>query len=215
MKKILCFGDSNTFGYIPESAKRYDENTRWTALLNKKLGSNYTVIEGGYNNRNGFTDSIDGEFFTGYKILPQYLKDNIDIDIVILWIGINDIQKFYNPTFDDIRTGLDSMIKTLKLSVNDIIVVSPPEISENILKGHFSYQFDETSVEKFKHLPELYKDVSDKNNVHFININQYIKVSEFDGLHYSKESHSIIADILYKYIKTIFAEQLNYEISSN
>ena len=33
MKRILCYGDSNTWGYIPENGKRYDNLTRWTKVL--------------------------------------------------------------------------------------------------------------------------------------------------------------------------------------
>lgn len=33
---ILCFGDSNTWGYKPDKSGRYDENIRWTGLLQKK-----------------------------------------------------------------------------------------------------------------------------------------------------------------------------------
>ena len=42
---ILCFGDSNTWGYKPDKSGRYDENIRWTGLLQKKLGSGYHIIE--------------------------------------------------------------------------------------------------------------------------------------------------------------------------
>lgn len=41
---ILYFGDSNTWGYKPDKTGRFDENTRWTALLQKKLGTEYQVI---------------------------------------------------------------------------------------------------------------------------------------------------------------------------
>lgn len=34
---ILCFGDSNTYGYKPDGTGRFDTNTRWTSLLQKKL----------------------------------------------------------------------------------------------------------------------------------------------------------------------------------
>ena len=44
---ILCFGDSNTWGYKPDKTGRFDENTRWTALLQKKLGPAYHIIEEG------------------------------------------------------------------------------------------------------------------------------------------------------------------------
>lgn len=40
---ILCFGDSNTWGYKPDKSGRYDENIRWTGLLQKKLGSGYSI----------------------------------------------------------------------------------------------------------------------------------------------------------------------------
>jgi len=41
MYRIVCFGDSNTWGYDPETGERFDENTRWTALLQKMLGEEY------------------------------------------------------------------------------------------------------------------------------------------------------------------------------
>ena len=44
MKKILCYGDSNTFGYNPFDASRLDEKTRWTALLQENLGSDFEII---------------------------------------------------------------------------------------------------------------------------------------------------------------------------
>lgn len=46
MKQIICFGDSNTYGYIPGTGKRYPWGIRWTSILNEKLGfENYRVVE--------------------------------------------------------------------------------------------------------------------------------------------------------------------------
>ena len=44
MKKILCYGDSNTFGYNPVDGSRFDDKTRWTALLQENLGSDFEII---------------------------------------------------------------------------------------------------------------------------------------------------------------------------
>jgi len=40
MKRILCFGDSNTYGYDPRSffGDRYDAQNRWTDLLSVATG---------------------------------------------------------------------------------------------------------------------------------------------------------------------------------
>lgn len=45
MKQIVCFGDSNTYGYIPENGERYPWGVRWTSLLNEKLGYGKYHIE--------------------------------------------------------------------------------------------------------------------------------------------------------------------------
>lgn len=48
MKEILCFGDSNTYGLIPGTTRRYDRETRWTGILAEKLyDKGYRIIEEG------------------------------------------------------------------------------------------------------------------------------------------------------------------------
>ena len=49
---ILCFGDSNTWGYKPDKTGRFDEKTRWTGLLQQKLGPEYHIIEEGTKKAN-------------------------------------------------------------------------------------------------------------------------------------------------------------------
>ena len=49
--KILCYGDSNIWGYIPATGKRYPANIRWTGLLQEKLGNDFEIIEEGLNSR--------------------------------------------------------------------------------------------------------------------------------------------------------------------
>ena len=44
---ILCFGDSNTWGYKPDKSGRYDENIRWTGLLQKNSDLDITLLEEG------------------------------------------------------------------------------------------------------------------------------------------------------------------------
>ena len=46
-KHILCFGDSNTWGYCAQTNERYADNERWTQVLQKLLGSDWMLIEEG------------------------------------------------------------------------------------------------------------------------------------------------------------------------
>ena len=60
MKKILCYGDSNTFGFNPKDGSMFDDKTRWTAVLKENLGSDYEIIEEGACDRTGFVDNDKG-----------------------------------------------------------------------------------------------------------------------------------------------------------
>ena len=203
MKKVLCFGDSNTYGFVPEKCARYDKNTRWTGVLQALCGSDFSIIEGGCNNRTAFVDNPAGAEQTGYKILPKYLKAEY-FDIIILAIGVNDLQLFFKPTLKEFEQGIEKLIKITKdLSPNaKIILVCPSKLDlAGIKSGVFSFQFDEISVEKSYHLPQIYKKLAEKYACELVDLNEIVKVSPLDGLHFSAESHKTIAENLYKNLK--------------
>lgn len=203
MKKILCFGDSNTYGFIPQSGLRYDKNTRWTGILQSLCGSDFSIIEGGCNNRTAFVDNPAGAEQTGYKILPEYFTKDY-FDIVVLAIGINDLQLFFKPTLKEFEQGIEKLIKITKdLSPNaKIILVCPSKLDlAGIKSGVFNFQFDEISVEKSYHLPQIYKKLAEKHACKLVDLNEIAKVSPLDGLHFSAESHKTIAENLYKNLK--------------
>ena len=200
MKKILCFGDSNTYGFIPQSGLRYDNNTRWTGVLQSLCKDKFKIINEGCNNRTAFIDNPAGIEQTGYKILPKILKSE-NFDIIILAIGINDLQLFFKPTLQEFEQGIEKLIQTTKTlsPKSEIILVCPSKLNlEGINSGMFSFQFDNISVEKSFKLPNIYKSLAEKYNCKFLDLNDVTSVSPLDGLHYSPESHRKIAEKLYK-----------------
>lgn len=203
MKKVLCFGDSNTYGFVPGKCTRYDKNTRWTGVLQSLCRNELEVIEAGCNNRTAFIDNPAGIEQTGYKILPKYLKAEY-FDIIILAIGVNDLQLFFKPTLKEFEQGIEKLIKiTKELSPKSkIILTCPAKLNlDGINNGIFNYQFDEISVEKSYHLPQIYKKLAEKHACKLVDLNEIAKVSPLDGLHFSAESHKTIAENLYKNLK--------------
>lgn len=203
MKKVLCFGDSNTYGFIPQSGLRYDKNTRWTGILQSLCRNELEVIEAGCNNRTAFIDNPAGIEQTGYKILPKYLKAEY-FDIIILAIGVNDLQLFFKPTLKEFEQGIEKLVQiTKELSPKSkIILTCPAKLNlDGINNGIFSFQFDEISVETSYHLPQIYKKLAEKHACKLVDLNEIAKVSPLDGLHFSPESHKKIAENLYKNLK--------------
>ena len=200
MKKILCYGDSNTFGFNPKDFSRYDKNTRWTGILQSNLGEEYQVINEGANNRTGFTDNPQGELYSAQKHYPKLISQMKDIDIIILSIGTNDLQFLYNINSDAIEQGLEKLITISKTKTNNIIIIPPVKLSENILKGFFNNQFDQASIEKSQTAGEIYIKLAKNHECKIFDINEFTHPSISDGLHYSEESHKLIADKLTEFI---------------
>ena len=204
MKKILCFGDSNTYGYIPNNGARYDKNTRWTGVLSLLSHGKFKIIEDGCNNRTAFAANPAGKIFTGYEILPELLTD--DFDAVVLAIGINDTQFLYNLSSIEIASGVEKLINIVKVKSPQakILLVAPSILTEDVLNGNFACLFDRTSIEKSRQLPLLYQKIAEKQNIEFLDLNSVAKTSSLDGLHYAPEQHLKIAQVIFTILSELF-----------
>lgn len=204
MKKILCFGDSNIYGYIPNNGARYDKNTRWTGVLSLLSHGKFEIIEDGCNNRTAFAANPAGKIFTGYEILPELLTD--DFDAVVLAIGINDTQFLYNLSSIEIASGVEKLINIVKVKSPQakILLVAPSILTEDVLNGNFACLFDRTSIEKSRQLPLLYQKIAEKQNIEFLDLNSVAKTSSLDGLHYAPEQHLKIAQVIFTILSELF-----------
>ena len=92
MKNILCFGDSNTWGYEPLVARRYPADVRWPGVLQNSLGSDYRVIEEGLNGRTTFINEDERPLRSGSDVLPIILESHRPLNLVVVMLGTNDLK---------------------------------------------------------------------------------------------------------------------------
>lgn len=215
MKTILCFGDSNVRGVIPEKSrdnlvKVYDKNKRWTGILQKLLGDEYNVIEEGMGGRTTQFDEINPgrPYRNGLKDLPLFLEAHYPIDLVIFLLGINDTKTQYNASPEKIAEGMKKCILLVKNSTRGrdeqspgVLLLSPVPILK--IENLHAY-FDKYSVEKSQLLSSLYKKISDEEHCAFLNTGEHITASKNDGLHLDEAMHSLMADLIYEKIKEIY-----------
>ena len=210
MKSVVCFGDSNTYGYNPGNGDRYPESVRWTGLLQGLLGEDYRVIEEGLNGRTTVFDDPNDDWKKGIDYIKGILCTHRPVDYLVIMLGSNDMKNFFNATPEAIAEGLKEIIKktesVMELKqgyVPKILVVSPPEISTDILTGPFSGSFDEAAIDKSKRLAEFYRKVADKHGCGFIDAKQYVKPSKEDGLHLDAQGHKGLAEIIAKTVQAL------------
>jgi len=203
MKKILCYGDSNTFGFNPKNGARFDINTRWSGILKNNLKESFEVIEEGLNNRSGFVDDTNDLNYSAFLHLPKILEKHKDIDILIFAIGTNDSQFRFNVDYETIEKRLENIINLIKNKNIKPIIIPPVKLTKQILKGTFVNFFDEKSIVKSEKIFPIYKKIADKYDCSYFDFNDFVEPSIVDGLHYDELSHQIIAQKLSDFIKLL------------
>lgn len=200
-KHILCFGDSNTHGYCAdpsdslEHGERFNENERWTCLLQRALGESYLVIENGVNGRTtAFSDPFRS-YISGLDSIEAELMAHRRVDLLIVMLGTNDVKERYNMNATCIGFGLEKLCYTA--SVTDawtdnkpnILVIAPPHISEAM---------DDPTMgvgcpEKSRQLAAVYEAVCEKHGWHFLDCEGVAEFNTVDFMHFTAEDHRKLA----------------------
>ncbi len=215
MKRVFCYGDSNTYGDdgrrvpIDGSHGRYDEQQRWTCRLQTLLGEQWHIYESGLNGRTTvFEDPLEAGR-CGIATLDVAFKTCAPVDLAVVMLGTNDLKDMFNASAEVIATGLEKLILRLKWliasSLNPqakILILSPANVRRSA-GGCFYYDFSERSVEKGLLLPRYYSSVACSQNCHFADVSQWTEVDESDGVHLNPDGHDILAHQLWKLIPTI------------
>ena len=98
MHRIVCYGDSNTWGYIAGEGSRLPENQRWPSILQRKLGPDYEVVEAGVSGRTISLDDPDVAGRTGLKTLNEVLDGASPFTHLIVMLGTNDTKMVFHQT---------------------------------------------------------------------------------------------------------------------
>jgi lysophospholipase L1-like esterase len=199
MKTVLCYGDSNTYGYNPENGFRYEYEERWTSILEDQLKDIARVIPEGLNGRTTcFEDEIrPGR--NGWTYLEPCLHSHGPIDLVVLMLGTNDLKIRFQLTPTDIGKGIDRLIRTI-LSVTmqkrmdgkpaKILLMSPPHLGDNLADIPAGEEMGfERGIEYSKRLAPVYEEWAKFHGIGFLDAALYAKPSQLDACHLTRESH--------------------------
>ena len=194
-QNILCFGDSNTWGYVPVSADRYARDVRWPGVMATALGANFHVIEEGLCGRTTvWDDPIEGDK-NGARYLPACLASHQPLDLVILMLGTNDLKARFSLPALDIAAGAERLVRMIQSSASGrggkspaILLAAPPPIDTH---GEEAEMFA-GGREKSLVFAARYAAVAERCACSFIDVGQHIAVDAADGIHYSADAHRLL-----------------------
>lgn len=207
-KRILIYGDSYTFGKIPDG-NRFDSATRFTGITQGYLGSEYEIIEEGLRGRtiageNGFFPHRDG-----LKQFDGIVGSHFPLDLVIIFLGTNDSNSSRKSTPEELVSPLIKYIrgvswwsKHLGFPKPRIALVIPPTIDEVASDKAFKNIFN-GSGEKILAMQKLIKQLADDNKVLTFDASRVVTVSQVDGIHLDSDNNRLLGRALAQFIKEV------------
>jgi len=202
--KVLCYGDSNTYGQKPDKTGRYEADVRWTGVLQELLGNDYYVIEEGLGSRTTDLDYDKKPGRNGKTYLTPCLQSHNPVDVVTIMLGTNDLKIEYRRSAEEIAAALGGLIDDVRTygaaksgGQPEIIVISPVEINDQAPRftEFYTGYYDAESMVESKKLPEAIQKVAEEKGVHFINAATVSNPGE-DGIHFSQESERPLAELI-------------------
>ena len=205
---VLCYGDSNTYGYDPYTGSRYPYEKRWTTILGEMLGDRYEVIPEGLNGRTTAYDRPGALWKNGITSFTACLGTHKPVDYLIIMLGTNDCNAGLGLSAEQIAGGMENLVKIaeketpgLQGYIPEIIVTAPAAIQGDYENSPFAYELTPESVQKSHDIGPMYEELAKKHGMRFADATTGIEVSE-DCEHLTEEGHRQLADLLYKAIIT-------------
>ena len=206
-KRILCFGDSNTWGYNGVNKERFEEDIRWTGRLQSLLGEGYTVIEEGHNGRTTVWDDPVENRLAGLTYLWPCMESHSPFDLIVIMLGTNDTKTYFSMTAQNIADAAGRLVRIVQSSdfgrghqAPQVLLVSPILIANNEV---LDYMFGEQAAVKSRGFAEAFRRIADENNCYYMDASLYAKPGDADGLHMDAESHESLAAAMYEKILSI------------
>lgn len=208
-KIILCYGDSNTWGYIPGSGERYAADVRWPGVMRQHLGENFTVIEEGLNGRTTVWEDPYRPGRNGFKLLLPILDTHRPIDLVIVMLGTNDLKHSRNNQVLDSARGVGLIVETIlktdagpAASTPQVLLVAPPEIVE---LADMSQSLFRGAAAKSQEFSQALAAVANSLGCEFLDSASIVASSPIDGVHLAADEHQKLGKAVSEKILGVFS----------
>lgn len=185
--RLLCFGDSNTYGYDPRSyfGGRYGAESRWTDILAQKSG--WDIVNAGENGREIPRRESELERFAA-------LLQRCRPDLLLILLGGNDLLQ--GASVPEVSARMEAFLNRAALDPERIVLVAPPAMVPGAWVTEPRLLTDSAA------LAEEYRTLAEKHGVNFLDAGAWKIALTFDGVHFTEAGHQTFAENLFPALKT-------------
>ena len=207
-KKIVCFGDSNTYGYCADPSDcadgggRFNEHERWTCLLQEALGENYLVLEEGLSGRTTAFRDPQLAGMSGLEAIVPCLMRHGPVDLLILMLGTNDTKPHLHAAPAQIAEGMEQLARRAvsapvwRSGRANILIIAPPHIGEGIHLYPGWAGACQGMPEKSSALAALYAELARRCGFAFLDAEGLAEFNRTDFMHLTRLGHRQLAAAL-------------------
>ena len=213
MKHILCYGDSNTWGYIPGSGERYAPDVRWTGVLGRELGEGWCIHEEGMNARTTVYEDAGRPWLNGKDGLAIAMVTQKPLDLLILSLGTNDMKYTHARGAARGIQRLAELAQVIQAAPQStlpfpnglkILIVSPILLGHKCTDDPYSLFFGK--LEETQAFSMHYAHAAEMVGADFLDAALYAKPSLVDGVHMEPEGHGALGVAIAKKVREMFQE---------
>lgn len=175
---VVCFGDSNTYGYDPRSylGGRYDPNSRWVDILATETG--WTISNMGQNGR---------------EIPSMFPNFPADTDLLIVMLGTNDLLQGKSP--EQAAERLERFLSSLSLDRGKILVIAPPPVKRG------AWVPNQQLIDDSHAFAQLCQNLAEQLGTRFADAGKWDISLAYDGVHFTEQGHRAFAAGLLEELK--------------
>ena len=187
--KLLCFGDSNTYGYAPRSFLGERYAAPWPALLQAETG--WEIINAGQNGREIPHGAYQFQQFE--RLLACYGT----FDRMTIMLGGNDLLQNSSFTAKDTAARMEVFLQHLlkSASPSSLLLIAPPLMQPGV------WVTEERLLRESAMLGAEYDALAKKLGVPFADSAHWGVEVVFDGVHFSEDGHRAFANGLRPFLQ--------------
>ena len=217
MKHILCYGDSNTWGFQPGFGGRYPRPRRWPGVAEGLLGEDYVFLENGLNGRTTDFDDPELPYRNGLKGFAYAMVSQKPIDLLVLMLGTNDLK------FATAEGSRDGMARILEETLHPqtyfpsgsspvytgepkVLLLSPIRMLPGTVFDRPCGGPKDPAAESQRFAP-LFRSLAERSGAAFLDAAEVAGPSWPDGVHMGPEAHAALGRAVAEKVRDIFSKE--------